>query len=184
MEATKLKNYDDLLLAKQKDERLELINGDITQRPMARYEHGALQMAVGSELAPYTKNKGPSGWWIATEVSVKYHDHHCPTHDLAGWRKERMPTRPTGVIETPPDWVCEITSPGHEKKDLLDNLLRLHELQVPYYWVISPEDQSHIAYKLIGTKYALIETLEHCSGIVRIEPFTDLDFDLSYVFES
>jgi Uma2 family endonuclease len=26
---------------------------------------------------------------------------------------------PKSVIDLPPDWVCEIVSPGHEKKDTL-----------------------------------------------------------------
>jgi hypothetical protein len=56
--------------------------------------------------------------------------------------------------------------------------------KVSDYWIISPEDQSLIAYKFVGEKYSLIETIEHCEGSVRIEPFTDLDFDLSYVFEN
>ena len=183
MEAKKLKTFEDLRTAWLDDERIELINGDIIKRPMARYEHGAVQMAVGSELAPYKKNGGPGGWWIATEISVKYDNNQCPTHDLAGWRKERIPTKPSGVMELTPDWVCEITSPGHEKKDLLDNLLSLQKHKVPYYWIISPEDRSLIVYKLVDGKYSIIETIENCEGSVRIEPFTEFDFDLSYVFE-
>jgi Uma2 family endonuclease len=184
MEAKKLKTFEDLQAAWKKDERLELISGKIIKRPMARYEHGAVQIAVGSELTPYKKNKGPGGWWIASEISIKYSDHHCPAHDLAGWRKERVQNKPSGVMEITPDWVCEITSPGHEKKDLLDNLLLLQKYKVPYYWIISPEDQSLIAYKLVGEKYSLIETIDHCEGSLRIEPFTEIDFDLSYIFEN
>lgn len=43
MEAFKLKNYDDLLTVSQTQERIELINGDIVQRPMARSEHALAQ---------------------------------------------------------------------------------------------------------------------------------------------
>lgn len=39
MEATKLKTVEDLLLASQQDERIELINGEIVKRPMARSEY-------------------------------------------------------------------------------------------------------------------------------------------------
>lgn len=182
MEAQKLKTFDDLLTAWQVDERRELINGEIIKRPMARFEHGAIQGDIVSELAPYKKNKGPGGWWIATEISVRYSDHQCPSHDLAGWKKERVPERPSGVMEIAPDWVCEITSPGHEKKDYLDIFLLLQKYQVPYYWIISPEDQTLIAYKLIDGKYSVIETIEHGRGRVRIEPFVEVDLDLNDVF--
>jgi len=183
MEAKKLKTFDDLQAAWQEDERQELINGEIIKRPMSRYEHGAVQLGIGGELTPYKRDKGPGGWWFASEISVRYSDHQCPSHDLAGWRKERVPEKPKGVMEVIPDWVCEITSPGHEKKDLLDNLLLLQAQQVLYYWIISPEDQSLIAYKLVDGKYAVIETVDHAGGKVRIEPFLEVEFDLNELFE-
>ncbi|EIJ36318.1 Uma2 family endonuclease [Thiothrix nivea] len=100
------------------NERIELINGEIIKRPMARSEHALVQSGLSDEILPFKRKDGIDGWWIMTEISVRYHEHHCPTHDLAGWRKERVPARPTGIMETLPDWVCEITSPGHEHKDL------------------------------------------------------------------
>ncbi len=51
---------------------------------------------------------------------------------IAGWRKERMPERPRGVIEMAPDWVCEIVSPGHERKDTLKLFLLLQRHRVPF----------------------------------------------------
>lgn len=37
-----------------------------------------------------------------TEIRVRYHEHHCPTHDLAGWLKEGVPARPSGIMDTLP----------------------------------------------------------------------------------
>jgi hypothetical protein len=117
MEAHKLETVADLLA--NPEERVELIGGEIVRRPMARGEHGMVQGATHDELSLLQRKDGPGGWWIATEISVAYEAHECPTHDLAGWRKERMPNRPRGVVELTPDWVCEIVSPGHERKDTL-----------------------------------------------------------------
>ena len=58
-------------------------------------------------------------------------------HDLAGWRRERLPTPPAGVVDIVPDGVCEILSPGHERKDPVHHLLLLQRVGVPYYWTIS-----------------------------------------------
>jgi Uma2 family endonuclease len=181
MEAKKLKTFADLLAVWQVDERQELVNGEIIKRPMARFEHGSIQSDIVSELVPYKKDKGPGGWWIATEINVRYSDHQCPTHDLAGWKKGRVPEKPSGIMEIAPDWVCEITSPGHEKKDYLDIFVLLQNNLVPYYWIISPEDQTLIAYKLSNKKYSVIETIEKKLGKVRIEPFIDIEFDLNDV---
>ncbi len=82
MEALKLKTVDDLLL--EPDERVELIDGEIVRRPMARSDHGVVQSRSVVELGPFDRTAGPGGWWIITEVSVAYELHQCPSHNIAG----------------------------------------------------------------------------------------------------
>jgi Uma2 family endonuclease len=85
-----------------------------------------------------------------------------------------------------PDWVCEITSPSHERKDLFHNFLLLQRSKVPYYWVISPEDKTLIVYRLVDEKYQVAFSLEF--GVeqdfkkARIPPFEEVEIDLNYVF--
>ncbi len=93
MEAKRLKTSDDLEAAWLDGDRFELINGEIVKRPMPRFEHGAIQLEIGGELKRLRRIDGPGGWWFATEVSVCYNEYHTPTHDIAGWRKERLPRR-------------------------------------------------------------------------------------------
>ena len=179
MEALKLYKLDDLLL--HSEERVELINGEIVRRPMARFAHGVAQGNLRSELHPLRDPDKPGGgWWFATEVSVAYEAHECPSHDLAGWRRERLPRPPDGVIDLPPDWVCEIVSPGHEKKDtvLLPLLLKRHH--VTDYWLIWPEARRLSAYRLLDGDWREIATLEgsRCS---HIPPFEAIALDLDTV---
>jgi len=186
MEAVQLKNVDDLFQASRDDERIELIDGEIVKRPMARFGHSLAQSGLFGQFFPLSHQGGDGGWWIMTEVSVRYSEHHCPAHDLAGWRKERLPQPPQSVVDIRPDWVCEITSPGHERKDLVTHLLRLQAYQVPYYWVISPEDKTLIAYGLQGEHYQLVFAIEcqanaECRS-VAIPPFRDLPIDLAVIF--
>lgn len=123
MEARKLKTIDDLMLSPE--ERVELLDGEIVRRPMACFEHGLVQGNTRAELSPFTRESGPGGWWIATEVSVAYEPHQCPSHDIAGWRRERLPISRTGVVDLAPNWICEIVSPRHERKDTLQLFLLL-----------------------------------------------------------
>jgi Uma2 family endonuclease len=178
MEAKSLQTVTDLIA--YPDERVELINGEIVRRPMARAEHGMAQGNTREVLGPVQRKDGPGGWWIATEISVIYDVHQCPSHDLAGWRKERMPQRPRGVVELTPDWVCEIVSPGHERKDTLTLLLLLQHHRVPFYWLIWPEDRSLIAYRLEEGRYHIVATV---SGATQacIPPFDDITLDLGYI---
>lgn len=183
MEAKRLKTVDDL--AAYPDERVELVDGEIVKRPMARFEHGLAQSALSEEVRLLRRRSGPGGWWIVTEVSVLYNEHQCPTHDLAGWRKERVAGRPGGVINIRPDWVCEILSPGHEKKDLFHHFMLLQRAQVPFYWVLSPEDKTLIAYGLDDGSYRVIASFECHEAIdcakVRISPFDEMEIDLAYI---
>jgi len=178
MEAQQLKTLEDLTACA--DERVELINGDIVQRPMARAGHSAVQSRTSIELGPLDRKSGPGGWWILTEISVNYELHQCPSHDIAGWRKQRLPKLPTGVIDLTPDWVCEIVSPGHERKDTLTLFLLLQRHKVPYYWLIWPEDKVLIAHQLDGDSYRVVKTITGQTK-ARIPPFDDIELDLSYI---
>jgi Uma2 family endonuclease len=182
MEATKLATLADLLA--HPDERVELIDGEIVRRPMARAEHGLVQSNVIGELQPLRRPTGPGGWWIATEVSGLYHPHECPVHDLAGWRKERMFDPPSGIIDVRPDWVCEIVSPGHERKDTLTLLLLLQRHRVPHYWLIWPDERTLVAYGLDGGSYRIVADRTASgpdAGRAAIPPFEAVPIDLGYI---
>lgn len=187
MEALKLKTVDDLLQAGERDERIELIDGEIVKRPMARFGHSLAQSGLSGQFFPLWGKGDDEGWWIVSEVSVRYSEHHCPAHDLAGWRKSRVPTPPLSVMDTLPDWVCEITSPGHERKDFVTQFLRLQSFQVPYYWIISPEDKTLIAYALTDGQYKVVYSVEcgqageTCKNLM-IPPFENIALDLGAVF--
>lgn len=184
MEALKLQTVDDLIAAP--DEHVELIDGELVRRPMARFEHGLAQSALCDEVRVLRRRSGPGGWWIVTEISVRYSEHQCPSHDLAGWRKERVPERPSGIMTLAPDWVCEILSPGHERKDTVHHLLLLQRAAVPYYWILSPEDRTLIVYALDGGSYRLCFSAAYrppeSPARARIPPFESIDIDLGYIF--
>lgn len=149
---------------------------------MARFEHGVVQGNARTELDPFTRSSGPGGgWWIATEVSVAYEPHPCPSHHLAGWRRERLPRPPSGVVELVPDWVCAIVSPGHERKDTFHLVLLLQRHRVPFYWVIWPEDRALIVWQLEGEGYRVVATLSAQQKTARIPPFEAVEIDLEYM---
>lgn len=186
MLAKKLSTFDDLVTAWALDERQELINGEIVQRPLPRFAHGNTQLRVGGEYhALQKKPAGAGGWWICTEITVRYSDIQAPSHDIAGWRKEKLPHPPAGVMTVAPDWVCEIVSPGHEKKDTFHMLLLLQAQQIPYYWIIYPEDRTVMVHALHEGKYLLVvtEVVREDSFIVTLPPFLDTPIDLGAVFE-
>jgi Uma2 family endonuclease len=85
-----------------------------------------------------------------------------------------------------PDWVCEILSPGHERKDTVHHLLLLQRAEVPHYWILSPQDRTLIAYALDDGSYRLCYSVTYLPGETpskaRIPPFESAEIDLDYLF--
>jgi Uma2 family endonuclease len=166
---------------------VELIDGEIVQRPMARAEHSLALGAVADATLSLRGTSAPGGGWrIIPQISVRYGAHQCPSHDPAGWRRERVPERPRGIMTLPPDWVCETLSPGHGRKDLVHHLILLQRSGVPHYWILSPEDRSLIAYALEGGSYRVCYCAEQPAAgpaiRARIPPFEAVEIDLGAVF--
>lgn len=182
--ATQPKTIDDLY-AYPEDAPIELIDGVISERAAPRPRHGRSQKRIGAITDIYDRNPSdydPGGWWIFTEVDVRYNQHNCPTHDLAGWKRERLVEIPDGVIEIPPDWVCEILSPTHIKRDTVEKFRLLQQCQVPWYWIIDPDQQMITVYEFQPNQHYGVSTIVQSGETANLEPFTEVEFEVSSIF--
>ena len=153
---------------------------------MARLEHGRAQLKIGVGVGPFDRriggDDGLGGWFIVIEAEVQYDDRTIYRHGVAGWRRERMPTRPTGRATTVrPDWVCEIVSPSNWSHDTVTKFRMLYAHGVPHYWVVDLEHAVLTVFRHTEAGYvvaALAAPGEH----VRLEPFEAISLDVSTVF--
>jgi Uma2 family endonuclease len=76
--------------------------------------------------------------------------------------------------------VCEIVSPGHEKKDTIRIPLLLRRHRVPWYWIIWPEERTLIAHALDDGDWRVISTLKD-EDRARVPPFEAVELDLDAV---
>ena len=157
-EAIKLKTLEDLF-SYSEDAMVELIDGNIVERAMPRPKHGRPQRKLGHLLDPFDRepsDSDPSGWWILTEAGVYYNQHSSCVHDLAGWRRERVPELPDeSFVKILPDWVCEIVSPGGRKRDTVDKFRLLQKYEVPFYWVVDPDEETITVYRFKAGEYVV-----------------------------
>ena len=122
--AAKFATYEDLL---DLPENLvsEIIHGQLITQPRPAPKHIVASSALGDELVgPFQKGRGdgPGGWWILDEPELHL-GPHILVPDLAGWRRERLPAMPdTAFFTLPPDWVCEVLSPGTARIDRADKM--------------------------------------------------------------
>jgi Uma2 family endonuclease len=168
------------------DVRAEIIRGVIVEKASPSAEHGESQLSFGSVLARrFQRRPGgrwPGGWWFGTEIEVQYETHEIYLHDVVGWRRDRVPERPSGrPVRIRPDWACEMLSVSNAKHDLVDKFQVLHTNGVPYYWIADPIEQTLIVHRWEQAGYLVITTAA-AGDVVRAAPFDAVELRVSTLF--
>src|SRR5258708_36470813 len=135
----------DDLIARGDNAGLEITGGEIVEKAAPSAEHSSGSAGFPQVLGPFNRRaggpRGPGGWWIFVELHAQYASGDVFCHDVCGYRRDRLATRPSGwPVHTVPNWVCEIVSPKHENTDFADKALVLHRATVPHYWLAVPDD--------------------------------------------
>lgn len=178
--AARLASYEDIL---ELPEHLvgEILHGALYTHPRPAPKHARAYSALGYLIGgPYDGGLGgPGGWWIIDEPELHLGgDILVP--DLAGWRRERLPTLPeTSWFELSPDWVCEILSPSTAASDRAVKMPIYAREQVPFLWLIDPNARTLEAYARQGNgRWRLLDTLSDDAGVSQ-PPFEATRFSLA-----
>lgn len=177
---------DDLLSLADEGRGFEILDGEIIEKQTSG-EHSQTQVKLGARLDPFHRRSGgppgqPGGWWFATECLIDFGPGQLLRPDVAGWRRERMPQRPSGTVQTLcPDWICEILSPSNETNDTIRKRRIYYRHRMPHYWLIDPIKGT--LQVLRWTTEAYVEALTARRGqTVRAEPFTELPLPVGVLF--
>lgn len=182
--APKLATADDLVALG--DASVEVVGGTVVYKAEPSAEHGDAQAALVTELRQAFHRKpgrgGPGGWWLLTEVDVEFERHEVYRPDLAGWRRDRLPERPSGrPIRIRPDWVCEILSESNAATDQVDKFRVYASSGVPFYWIGDPGRGILTVYRLEGGTYSV--ALQAKQGeIVAAPPFDAISLRVGLLF--
>jgi Uma2 family endonuclease len=124
---------------------------------------------------------GPGGWWILDEPELHLgidQDYEVIVPDLAGWRRDRMPTLPeTAWFEMAPDWVCEVLSPSTAAIDRAEKMPFYARARVSHTWLVDPILETLEVFRLDGDTWRLLAT-HRGSVSVRAEPFDAVEIDI------
>ena len=172
------------LTAIPEDERWhEILDGELVEKASPSAEHAFDQAAITRTLAGFHgRSGGPGGlggWWIATEPTVKLAPHQYVQPDLAAWRRDRWPERPTGYpILARPDWVCEIGTDGDaRRRDGVKKRRIYADHGVGHYWLLDVEQGTLTVLRLVTEGYE--EVLRANRGeVVRAEPFEGIPLSI------
>jgi len=178
--------YQDLLRAPD-NLIAELVDGELFLSPRPSGPHANFASVLGMDIgtAYHRGRGGPGGWWIIDEPEIHFAtSERVVVPDIAGWRRERMPTLPEDHRFTvTPDWVCEVFSPSTYRWDRDVKLALYAEHEVPWAWYVHPVKQWVEIRKLIGGELSLIERYES-NVTFRAEPFTEVEIDLGSIWPS
>ncbi|HEY3446269.1 MAG TPA: Uma2 family endonuclease [Myxococcales bacterium] len=162
----------------------EIVDGELYVSPRPAPRHSLAESVLGTVLSgPFQFGTGgPGGWWILDEPEI-HSAGDVLVPDLAGWRRERMPTVPeTAFFELAPDWLCEVLSPSTERLDRSKKLRRYAKMGVAHIWLVNPVLRTLEALRLVDGKWLLVAT--HAGDErVRAEPFEAVELDLLLLWE-
>jgi Uma2 family endonuclease len=164
----------------------ELLAGELVEKATPSGEHGDAQAGVVSAVRPRYQRRagigGPGGWWIATEVEVLLDDGDLVRPDVLGWRRDRVPERPTGTpVRARPDWVCEVISASNAKVDTVKKLRIYHQSRVPHYWLVDPRDATLTVMRWSEAGFTTVLRAER-GETVRPEPFEEIELAVGTLF--
>ncbi len=158
----------------------EILNGRLVTHPRPAPRHASASAALGMIVGhPYQLGRdGPGGWVFMVEPELHL-DRHVAVPDLAGWRRERLSAFPeTAWIETVPDWICEVLSPGTERHDRGEKRAIYAAAGVPHLWLVNPVLKLLEVHALQAGTWQIVRTFVDGDS-VSVPPFDAISFDLS-----
>ncbi|MBI3768472.1 MAG: Uma2 family endonuclease [Deltaproteobacteria bacterium] len=174
--------YDDLLKVPE-PLVAEIVDGELVTSPRPASPHALAASAIGSVLfdsfnRPPGDRGAPGGWWILYEPELHFgEDVLVP--DLAGWRRERMPTFPDiAAFTDAPDWACEVISKSTARIDRGHKMRIYARERVAHLWIVDPIARTVEIYRLVDDHW-LVATTHAGSAAVRAEPFAAIAIELA-----
>lgn len=162
----------------------EIVAGALVPLPLPSFQHEDVLAVLTEQLAPFRSRRAgkPGGWWMSSAIDVELEPHEVYCPDLAGWRWERQPSRPTrSPVRARPDWLAEVVSPGTSRRDRVDKLRVSHRCGVPHYWILDPAERCLHAYTWHMQGY-LLTTVAADEERVRVPPFEGVVLALGELF--
>jgi Uma2 family endonuclease len=110
----------------------ELVRGEIAERPLSTFQHGNLQLRMGSCLMALQQSY-PVFTGVEVRLRIAPDIYRIP--DISMWEG----AAPDAVPATPPLLVVEISSPDDRPDAMLQKLEEYRIWGVQHIWLIEPE---------------------------------------------
>jgi Uma2 family endonuclease len=170
--AKKHATYEDVLAAPP-HVVAEVLFGVLHTHPRPGARHVRAASRLGGELdGPFDRGRGGPGGWILLDEPELHLGDDILVPDLAGWRRERMPSFPyeATFFTLVPDWVCEVLSVSTTKIDRGDKLTIYAREGVAQVWLLDPAARTLEVLRLENGRFSILGVYGD-EADVRAEPF-------------
>jgi Uma2 family endonuclease len=177
--AKKHATYEDLL-AVPSHLVAQIVDGELLTLPRPAAPHARATSTLGIDLGgPFDRSRGgPGGWFILDEPELHL-GRDILVSDLAGWRRERLPSIPRAAYLTlAPDWACEVLSPSTAGIDRGPKLAIYARENVTHVWFVDPDARTLEILVLDGATYR-VHAVHHGDAKVRGVPFDAVELELA-----
>ncbi|HEY3516248.1 MAG TPA: Uma2 family endonuclease [Gammaproteobacteria bacterium] len=169
--------YDDLVRVPEHFVA-EMFDGELYASPRPALPHArAAGVLFGKLGGSFDFGDGPGGWLLLVEPELHFgNDVIVP--DLAGWRRERLPSTPNEPYSTlAPDWICEVLAASTEYIDRGKKLCIYAREGVTHAWLVDPLRRS---LEVLALESGDLEPVEehHGDAAVRARPFDAIELEL------
>lgn len=171
--------WDDYAALPDDGKRYELMEGELIVSPAPAFGHQEIVAELTAILRPYAK-KHALGKVVASPLDVRLDEHTVCQPDLVFIRTERLGIVAEQVLGAP-DLVIEVLSPGSAQRDRRVKAALYARFGVPHYWIVSPQDEVVLLYRLAGDAYERVAIYQG-SDRFEAEPFAGLTMDLSAIW--
>ena len=157
----------------------EVMSGTLHTQPRPASRHAWASSGIGAKINPPFNygDGGPGGWWIVFEPELHLGDD-IVVPDLAGWRRENMPTYPDAAyFGVAPDWVCEVLSPSTRRFDQNEKRPLYAREGVAHLWFVDPDARTLEVFELSDGHWVLLATLADDAPVSQ-PPFDAITFSL------
>jgi Uma2 family endonuclease len=176
--------YEDLLAL---PENLvgEIVDGELIASPRPGLRHALASSSLGAQIGlPFGRGRGGPGGWIILDEPELHFESQVLVPDLAGWRRERMPSLPDATwLALAPDWVCEILSPSTAVMDRTRKQDIYREQGVTWLWFIDPVAHTIEVLNRAERHWILAGSFGG-DGERRIPPFDAVAIELGALWDS
>jgi Uma2 family endonuclease len=162
----------------------EIIDGDLIVSPRLAPVHALASSSLGVEIGgPFGRGRGGPGGWLILDEPELHIEGQVLVPDLAGWRRERMPSLPEAPWFTlAPDWVCEVLSPSTAVVDRTRKQEIYRQQAVPWLWFVDPLARTIEVLSCGEAAWTVAGTFGG-EGEARIPPFDAVAIDVGALWD-